>query len=105
MNPFIRIRCQGPIEEFQRGFIGELHAFALPGACMLVASCLGTFHIIRCLVVNPELSLAKVVPEILQPFTNPNAQLKAADGKDDDDSQVPKQWGMWGRHPNYGVLH
>eukprot|EP00668_Euglena_longa_P048001 GGOE01065041.1.p1 GENE.GGOE01065041.1~~GGOE01065041.1.p1 ORF type:complete len:176 (-),score=24.13 GGOE01065041.1:90-617(-) len=105
MNPFMRIRCHGFVEEFQRGFLGELHAFALPGACMTVACALGFFFIARSVYTNPELSLAKVVPEILQPFTHPNAQLKAGGGKDDDDSQIPKQWGMWARHPNYGVLH
>lgn len=43
--------------------------------------------------------MANVVPVVLQPFASPNAQLKAAGGKDEDESQIPIQWGVWGRHP------
>eukprot|EP00669_Euglena_mutabilis_P009028 TRINITY_DN3990_c0_g1_i1.p1 TRINITY_DN3990_c0_g1~~TRINITY_DN3990_c0_g1_i1.p1 ORF type:complete len:175 (-),score=17.15 TRINITY_DN3990_c0_g1_i1:109-633(-) len=105
MNPFIRIRCHGPLEEFQRQMLGELHAFAFPGATMLMAIFLGFGYIARELIFDPGLTMFTVVPVFLQRFAEPDARRKYDDGRDEDDSKIPNSWALWGRHPNYGVLN
>jgi len=106
MSPLMRIRCSGMVEMFQREWLGELHALAVPGACMAFSAIFGIGYGLRVWNNHPETSWANLVPVQLQYYLTKTQQTRIMnEGKDDGDlSKMDDYHIIFGRKQNLGPL-
>eukprot|EP00993_Chasmostoma_nieuportense_P004665 NODE_5323_length_669_cov_58.190037_g5160_i0.p1 GENE.NODE_5323_length_669_cov_58.190037_g5160_i0~~NODE_5323_length_669_cov_58.190037_g5160_i0.p1 ORF type:complete len:194 (+),score=35.90 NODE_5323_length_669_cov_58.190037_g5160_i0:48-584(+) len=98
-NPVIRIRCHGPIEFFQREFLGELPSAVLPGAMCVCMSICGLYAV-RCLFLHPEHSIGQTFPRPLQKLFPEKKCIQWNQGNDMDQGALENIEDftlLWGR--------
>jgi len=104
MNPFMRIRCCGFVEVFQREWLGELHALAVPGACMGFAALFGFGYAFRVWSTHAETTFSGLIPVQLQYWSNPDEYRTYGGGKDTDETQIKDYYIIFGRKQNLGTI-